>query len=93
VLTCPNCGEENPDRARFCLGCATPLVPAAPEGGRKVVTIVFTDLTGSTALGERSAHEDDVLRSRPPPHVPFRRLRSSSRQLGEQRYFPDDDEG
>ena len=51
---CPNCGEENSDRARFCQNCATPL--AAPQSAsetRKVVTIVFADVTGSTALGER----------------------------------------
>ena len=52
---CPNCGEENPARARFCLQCASPLaeesVPAADV--RKVVTVVFADVTGSTALGEK----------------------------------------
>ena len=52
---CPNCGEENTDRARFCQNCATPLVGAAAPSTevRKVVTIVFADVTGSTALGER----------------------------------------
>ena len=52
---CPSCGEENADRARFCQRCATPLEEAAPPPGdvRKVVTIVFADVTGSTALGER----------------------------------------
>jgi class 3 adenylate cyclase/tetratricopeptide (TPR) repeat protein len=52
---CPTCGEENADRARFCSNCATPLAeheaPAADV--RKVVTIVFADVTGSTSLGER----------------------------------------
>ena len=52
---CPSCGEENADRARFCQNCATPLGEAeAPAGDvRKVVTVVFADVTGSTALGER----------------------------------------
>ncbi|HET9673105.1 MAG TPA: adenylate/guanylate cyclase domain-containing protein, partial [Actinomycetota bacterium] len=52
---CPSCGEENADRARFCQACATPLSETdAPAGDvRKVVTIVFADVTGSTALGER----------------------------------------
>jgi class 3 adenylate cyclase/tetratricopeptide (TPR) repeat protein len=55
VKRCPSCGEENADRARFCQNCATPLVePEAPAADvRKVVTIVFADVTGSTALGER----------------------------------------
>jgi class 3 adenylate cyclase len=60
VLTgCPNCGEPNPARARFCLNCGRPLPrleaarQAPPSGTRKLVTVVFSDLTGSTALGER----------------------------------------
>ena len=52
---CPSCGEENADRARFCQNCATPLGEAEISAGdvRKVVTVVFADVTGSTALGER----------------------------------------
>src|SRR5262245_14961266 len=50
---CPNCGEENSDRARFCQNCATPLSAFSPTETRKVVTIAFADVTGSTALGER----------------------------------------
>jgi class 3 adenylate cyclase/tetratricopeptide (TPR) repeat protein len=55
VRTCPACGEENSDRARFCQNCATALGEEAerPTETRKVVTIVFADVTGSTALGER----------------------------------------
>ena len=52
-MVCPNCGEDNPDRARFCLNCATPLAEAAPARERKLVTVLFADVTGSTALGER----------------------------------------
>src|SRR5580765_776743 len=53
-MECPNCGEQNPDRAKFCLNCATPLTaPAEPAGEvRKTVSIVFCDVTGSTAMGE-----------------------------------------
>src|SRR6266542_6650271 len=55
VRICPNCGEENSDRARFCQVCATPLLgDAAPAREvRKVVTVLFTDVTGSTTLGEQ----------------------------------------
>jgi class 3 adenylate cyclase len=54
VLICPNCGRHNPDDSRFCSGCATPLTPAPPQGEvRKTVTVLFTDVTGSTSLGER----------------------------------------
>ena len=55
TVDCPACGEPNPGRARFCLACAGPLpAPAArPGGSRRAVTVVFSDLSGSTTLGER----------------------------------------
>ncbi|MFN2590977.1 MAG: adenylate/guanylate cyclase domain-containing protein, partial [Actinomycetota bacterium] len=54
-MRCPNCGKDNPEDARFCMACATPLdtAPIPPREVRKTVTVVFTDVTGSTALGER----------------------------------------
>jgi class 3 adenylate cyclase/tetratricopeptide (TPR) repeat protein len=52
--TCSACGEANPEHARFCLACGTPLAAAElPREARKTVTIVFTDVVSSTALGER----------------------------------------
>jgi class 3 adenylate cyclase/tetratricopeptide (TPR) repeat protein len=51
---CAVCGESNPARARFCLGCGQPLddeLAAVPEL-RRSISIVFADLVGSTALGE-----------------------------------------
>ena len=51
--TCANCGEDNPERARFCMTCTAPLGVVPSTGARKTVTIVFSDLVGSTALGER----------------------------------------
>ena len=54
MLVCPGCGEENPDKFRLCGFCGTPLRAAAPPvEARKTVTIVFSDLKGSTNLGER----------------------------------------
>ena len=52
---CPRCGEANPARARFCLACGAELAgPAEPRRQvRKTVTILFSDVTGSTELGER----------------------------------------
>jgi class 3 adenylate cyclase/tetratricopeptide (TPR) repeat protein len=53
VLICPKCGEENPDRFKLCGFCGTPLAVSAPsEDIRKTVTIVFSDLKGSTSLAE-----------------------------------------
>jgi class 3 adenylate cyclase/tetratricopeptide (TPR) repeat protein len=54
VVTCPNCGEENPARFRLCGYCGTALSQALPaQELRKTVTIIFSDLKGSTALAER----------------------------------------
>lgn len=56
---CPSCGEDNPERARFCLACASPL-PGAPGSAareRKFATALFADLVGSTALTEREDPE------------------------------------
>ena len=55
MIRCPNCGEENPDRFRLCGYCGQPLVAAEPPAQevRKTVTVVFSDLQGSTSLGER----------------------------------------
>lgn len=54
VVVCPNCGEENPERFRLCGFCGTPLAAEAPapRENRRTVTIVFSDLKGSTNLGE-----------------------------------------
>jgi len=55
MTACPGCGQENPEGARFCLACGTAVGAdrPVPRRVRKVVTIVFCDLAGSTALGER----------------------------------------
>jgi class 3 adenylate cyclase/tetratricopeptide (TPR) repeat protein len=53
VTICPNCGEENAERARFCQACATPLHPGETSETRKTITVVFADLVGSTELGSR----------------------------------------
>jgi class 3 adenylate cyclase/tetratricopeptide (TPR) repeat protein len=50
---CPSCSAEQADGARFCSACGTEigLRPAARSGIRKIVSILFCDLVGSTALG------------------------------------------
>jgi class 3 adenylate cyclase/tetratricopeptide (TPR) repeat protein len=53
MLVCPACGEENPPRFRLCGFCGTPLREQAPVEVRKTVTVLFSDVAGSTALGER----------------------------------------
>src|SRR6478736_1336326 len=60
MAVCANCGEENPERARFCLNCGSPLAESAPppDEERKLDTLVFVDLVGSTALAEALDPED-----------------------------------
>ena len=51
---CAQCATENPDIAKFCLACGAALEVAPPAHEfRKIVTIVFSDLKGSTAMGEK----------------------------------------
>jgi class 3 adenylate cyclase/tetratricopeptide (TPR) repeat protein len=48
---CARCGEPLPERARFCPNCGAPVLSEARE--RKLVSIVFVDLTASTELASR----------------------------------------
>jgi class 3 adenylate cyclase/tetratricopeptide (TPR) repeat protein len=54
LSSCVNCGRENPADAGFCNGCGARIVTqAVAREQRKTVTILFCDVTGSTAMGER----------------------------------------
>src|SRR5262245_10597404 len=79
TMICSACGTTNPDGARFCLQCGSPLAatqgPASPldsylppglltkleaaragramAGERRIVTMLFCDVVGSTAMAER----------------------------------------
>jgi class 3 adenylate cyclase/tetratricopeptide (TPR) repeat protein len=70
-LDCPACGTEQPADAAFCSSCGTALKAGAqrarvadPGEERKLVSVLFADLSGSTALGEKIDPEDvrDVQR-------------------------------
>ena len=51
---CPRCGQENPKGFAFCGRCGGSLAEAAPAHEvRKVVTVLFCDVAGFTAAGER----------------------------------------
>ncbi len=57
-MICVRCGAENPARAKYCLECGAQLAAAEPAlEVRKTVTVVFCDVTGSTALGESTDPE------------------------------------
>jgi class 3 adenylate cyclase/tetratricopeptide (TPR) repeat protein len=59
-MICAACGQESPEGFRFCGRCGAVLSGEPTREVRKTVTVVFCDLVGSTALGERS--DPEVLR-------------------------------
>lgn len=59
--SCPNCGAANASDARFCSQCGVTLVTRVGVEERRVVTALFADLVGSTALGEQT--DPEVMRA------------------------------
>jgi class 3 adenylate cyclase len=58
-MRCASCGQDNPERAKFCLECGTPLEGAARERReRRVVSVLVVDLQGFTSRSERLDVED-----------------------------------
>jgi len=70
---CPVCGKTNPLRSKFCDGCGQALIQTthplepetaafvpgpSPEGERKHVTVLFSDLSGYTAMSEKLDPEE-----------------------------------
>src|SRR2546421_11927634 len=54
ALACPTCGAPVSEGARFCASCGAQLGELTDRGEqRKVVSILFADVTGSTSLGEQ----------------------------------------
>jgi class 3 adenylate cyclase/tetratricopeptide (TPR) repeat protein len=77
---CSECGQENPEGARFCNACAAPLAAehAIAREERKVVTVFFADLVGFTGRAEQLDPED--VRAMLTPY--FARLRSEIERFG-----------
>src|SRR2546430_13183969 len=76
---CPQCGQDNPEQARFCLACGSPLAPPAPpHEERKLVTALFCDVVGSTATAEQLDPED--VRARLAPY--YARVRAELERFG-----------
>jgi class 3 adenylate cyclase/tetratricopeptide (TPR) repeat protein len=63
VVACPACGSANEPGDRFCGACGTALTaaaepPRAPATERRIVSVLFADLVGFTALsGPRDPEE------------------------------------
>jgi class 3 adenylate cyclase len=77
---CSNCGQENPEAARFCNNCAAPLGAEneLAREERKVVTVFFADLVGFTGRAEQLDPED--VRGMLSPY--YTRLRSEIERFG-----------
>ncbi|MDX1468925.1 MAG: adenylate/guanylate cyclase domain-containing protein [Acidimicrobiia bacterium] len=64
AVVCPNCGTPNQPSMKFCGECGTGLrelapAAAAPTGAeRRLVTVLFADLTGYTSFSEGRDPED-----------------------------------
>lgn len=51
-LSCLGCGAPLGQEARFCSRCGTAIDAPSTETERRIVTVLFADLTGFTALSE-----------------------------------------
>src|SRR5438067_3708951 len=77
--SCPVCGHETAENARFCAACGAALgSPGESREERKVVTILFADLVGFTSRAETLDPED--VRAVLAPY--WERLRSELERLG-----------
>jgi class 3 adenylate cyclase/tetratricopeptide (TPR) repeat protein len=65
VIVCPSCSETNPDNARFCVSCGSPLAERPPDEERKLVTVVFAELLGLESAGD----PEDLRRALEPYHA------------------------
>jgi len=65
-MTCPKCGKANPPGSKFCNECGQKLEPEEASerkkpslgGERKQITVLFSDLSGYTAMSERLDPEE-----------------------------------
>jgi len=63
---CPKCNSPNPSQFKFCGECGQELgegaqkekIPPEPEGERKFVTAMFSDLSGYTSMSEKLDPEE-----------------------------------
>ena len=74
MITCPNCGRENPPEFKLCPMCGTALAAptAAGREERKVVSVLFCDLVGFTSRSE-AMDVEDVRGTLQPYHELLRR--------------------
>lgn len=78
MIICERCGGESPGGFRFCGRCGAPLPAAPARETRKVVTVLFSDATGWTALGD--GLDPEALRAVMSPY--FKEIRATIERHG-----------
>ncbi|MEE8436126.1 MAG: adenylate/guanylate cyclase domain-containing protein, partial [bacterium] len=73
IPLCPACERENPPGSKYCNGCghdfskptaspvAAPTTSTTTEGERRQATVLFSDLSGYTAMNERLDPEEVTI--------------------------------
>jgi class 3 adenylate cyclase len=64
VAACRACGVDLPADARFCPACGAEVRAPTPADERKLATVLFADLVGSTELGEQDPERTRALLDR-----------------------------
>jgi class 3 adenylate cyclase len=65
VAACSSCGGSLPGGARFCPNCAAPVAEVRRSEERKLATVLFADLVGSTEMaGAQNAERTRALLNR-----------------------------
>jgi class 3 adenylate cyclase len=59
--TCTACGADLTSDARFCAACGAPAGPHTATKERKLATVLFADLVGSTELGDQDPERTRAL--------------------------------
>src|SRR6185503_19100126 len=68
--TCPSCGTENPERARFCMSCGAGLPSGCPACGAESPPGAKFCIDCGAALAAPSADSEPAAGAAPPATVP-----------------------
>ena len=52
MIACPSCGRDVAETFAFCPHCGAAMTTPVEAEERKLVTVLFADVTGSTRLAE-----------------------------------------